>query len=121
MPNAVEQVALEVSPVATLDIVTRKSKDRLVPQPPEPVYGGYANGRGEVFLFGESLVYRVNFKNQTVQQRPQLNPAAQARYDATKAGDPFEYCNVRFRRLSNAEIIEICSTGAFRITPKLLS
>lgn len=115
------QLTAPVAPVATLDIVSRKSKDRLVPQPSEPVYGGYANGRGEIFLFGETLVYRVNFKNQTVQQRPQLNPAAQARYDETKAGDPFEYCNVHFRRLSNAEIVDICSSGAFRITPKLLS
>ncbi|MGA8532873.1 MAG: hypothetical protein WB615_02055 [Candidatus Tumulicola sp.] len=109
------------APVATLDIVSRKSKDRLVQEPSEPVYGGYANGRGDVFLFGESLVYRVNFKNQTVQQRPQLNPGAQARYDATEAGEAFEYCNIRFRRLSNAEITEICASGAFRITPKLLS
>ncbi len=109
------------SPVASLDIVSRKSKDRLVQEPSEPVYGGYANGRGEIFLFGESLVYRVNFKNQTVQQRPQLNPGAQARYDATEAGEPFEYCNVSFRRLSSAEIIEICASGAFRVTPKLLS
>jgi hypothetical protein len=109
------------APVASLDIVSRKSKDRIVQEPSEPVYGGYANGRGEIFLFGESLVYRVNFKNQTVQQRPQLNPGAQARYDATQAGEPFEYCNVSFRRLSNAEIIEICSSGAFRVTPKLLS
>ncbi len=115
------QLTVSAAPVASLDIVSRKSKDRLVPQPAEPVYGGYANGRGEIFLFGETLVYRVNFKNQTVQQRPQLNPAAQARYDATKAGDPFEYCNVRFRRLSADEIVDICSSGAFRITPKLLS
>jgi hypothetical protein len=113
--------APEAVPVASLDIVSRRSKDRLVQEPSEPVYGGYANGRGDIFLFGETLVYRVNFKNQTVQQRPQLNPGAQARYDATEAGEPFEYCNVRFRRLSNAEIIEICSSGAFRITPKMLS
>jgi hypothetical protein len=110
-----------LSPVAVLDIVSRKSKDRLVAEPSEPVYGGYANGRGDVFLFGESRVFRVNFKNQTVQQRPQLNPAAQARYDATKEGDPFEYCNVSFRRLGNSEIIDICSSGTFRITPKLLN
>lgn len=109
------------APVATLDIVSRKSKDRLVPEPSEPVYGGYANGRGEIFLFGEDLVYRVNFKNQTVQQRPKLNSGAQARYDATEAGAAFEYCNVSFRRLSSAEIVEICASGAFRVTPKLLA
>jgi hypothetical protein len=107
-------------PVATLDIVSRKAKNRVVQEPSEPVYGGYANGRGEIFLFGENLVYRVNFKNQTVQQRPPLNAGAQARYDATGAGEAFEYCNVSFRRLSSAEIVEICSSGSFRITPKLL-
>jgi hypothetical protein len=109
------------TPVATLDIVSRKSKDRLVQEPSEPVYGGYANSRGEIFLFGEDLVYRVNFKNQTVQQRPKLNSGAQARYDATEAGEAFEYCNVSFRRLSGAEIVEICASGAFRVTPKLLA
>lgn len=109
------------APVATLEIVSRKSKDRLVSEPSEAIYGGYANARSEIFLFGQDVVYRVNFKNRTVQQRPKLNPAAQARYDSTGAGDAFEYCNVSFRRLSEAEIGEICATGAFRVTPKLLA
>ncbi|HEY1654562.1 MAG TPA: hypothetical protein VGF86_05560 [Candidatus Tumulicola sp.] len=109
------------APVATLEIVSRKSKDRLVSEPPEAIFGGYANARSEIFLFGQDVVYRVNFKNRTVQQRPKLNPAAQARYDATEAGDAFEYCNVSFRRLSEAEITEICASGAFRVTPKLLA
>lgn len=109
------------APVASLELVSRKSKDRLVSEPSEAIYGGYANARGEIFLFGEELVYRVNFKNRTVQQRPKLNPAAQARYDSTEAGEAFEYCNVAFRRLGEAEIGEICGSGAFRVTPKLLT
>ena len=72
--------------IASLNI-NKKAKDRLVEEPSEPVYGGYANARGEIFLFGEDLVYRVNFKNQTLQQRPPLNAGAQARYDATAAGE----------------------------------
>lgn len=86
----------------------------------EPIYGGYANGRGQICLFGESLVYRVNFKYNTVQQRPPLNPGAQARYDATEAGEAFEYCNVRFLRLSNMQILEICSSGSFRVALKAI-
>lgn len=108
-------------PVATLELVSRKSKDRLVEEPSESIFGGYANARGEVFLFAEDVVYRVNFKNRTVQQRPKLNPAAQARYDATAAGEGFEYCNIAFRRLGEAEINEICASGAFRVTPRLLA
>ena len=103
--------------IASLNI-NKKAKDRLVEEPSEPVYGGYANARGEIFLFGEDLVYRVNFKNQTLQQRPPLNAGAQARYDAAAAGEAFEYCNVSFRRLDSAEIKKICSSGAFRVTPK---
>lgn len=109
------------APISSLDIVSRKSKDRLVNEPSEEIYGGYANARGETFLFARELVYRVNFKNRTIQQRPKLNPAAQARYDATQAGESFEYCNLTFRRLSGAEITEICGSGAFRVTPKLLN
>jgi hypothetical protein len=109
------------TPVASLEVVSRKSKDRLVSEPSEPIYGGYANARGEIFLFGNDIVYRVNFKNRAVQQRPKLNPAAQARYDATEAGAAFEYCNISFRRLAEAEIVEICGSGAFRVTPKLLA
>lgn len=109
------------APVATLAIVSRKSKDRIVDQPSESIYGGYVNARGETSLFTQEVVYRVNFKNRTIAQRPNLNPGAQARYDATEAGDAFEYCGVNFRRLSEAEIREICASGTFRITPKLLN
>jgi hypothetical protein len=104
-------------PVATLTLNT-KTSDRVVREHSEPVYGGYANARGEIFLFGETLVYRVNFKNQSVQQRIKLNSGAQARYDETEAGDEFTYCNVKFQRLSPDRIAEVCSSGAFRFTPK---
>jgi hypothetical protein len=113
-------ICVPAAPIANLEIVSKKAKDRIVQEAPEPVYGGYANARGEIFLFGEDLVYRVNFKNQTVQQRPKLNAGAQARYDATAAGEAFEYCNVSFRRLSSEQILEICSSGAFRVTPKFV-
>ena len=109
---------LSITPIGVLNI-NKKAKDGLVREPAEPIYGGYANGRGEISLFGESIVYRVNFKNNTIQQRPPLNPGAQARYDATEAGEIFEYGNVSFRRLSSAQIVEICSSGSFRIIPKL--
>ena len=82
----------------------------------EQIYGGYANGRGEIALFGEVLVYRVNLKFKTVQQRPALNPSAQARYDAVGAGETFEYCGVTFKRISEEQIVEICSSGTFRAT-----
>ena len=89
--------------------------------PSEPIYGGYSNSRGEVFLFGAELAFRVNFKNKTIQQRAPLNPGAQARYDETEAGDPFEYCKVSFRRLSAAQILEICSSGSFGVGPRSLN
>ena len=104
-----------LAPVGILNL----SKKTLagVPQViPERIYGGYTNGRGEISLFGEGLAYRVNFKSNTVQQRAGLNPGAQVRYDAASAGETFEYCSVKFRRLSTAEIIEICSSGTFRVT-----
>jgi hypothetical protein len=106
------------APIGVLNI-NRKANNGLVEEPAEPIYGGYANRRGEISLFGESIVYRVNFKNNTIQQRPPLNCGAQARYDATEAGETFEYGNVSFRRLSNAQIVEICSSGTFRVIPKL--
>ena len=109
---------LYTAPIGVLNI-NKKANDGLVQEPAEPIYGGYANRRGEISLFGESIVYRVNFKNNTIQQRPPLNSGAQARYDATEAGEIFEYGNVSFRRLSNAQIVEICSSGSFRIIPKL--
>ncbi len=81
----------------------------------EPVYGGYANGRGEVVLFAKDLAYRVNFKYQILKQGPPLNAGAQARYDAAAAGEDFEYCSKTFRRLSRQQIADICAAGHFRI------
>ncbi|HTV93276.1 MAG TPA: hypothetical protein VMG98_11205 [Verrucomicrobiae bacterium] len=107
-------------PIGALSLNKKVSKS-VVPVPSEPIYGGYANSRGEVFLFGADLAYRVNFKNKSIQQRPPLNPAAQARYDMTHAGEPFEYCNKSFRRLSAAQIQEICSSGPFSVGPRTLS
>ena len=106
------------APIGLLSI-NRKANDGLVQEQAEPIYGGYSNRRGEISLFGESIVYRVNFKKNTIQERPPLNPGAQVRYDATEAGEVFEYGNVSFRRLSTAQIVEICSSGSFRIIPKL--
>jgi hypothetical protein len=105
------------TPIGILNI-NKKAKDGVTQEPSEPIYGGYANGRGEISLFGESIVYRVNFKNNTVRERLPLNTGAKARYDAAESGETFEYCNVGFRRLSNAEIVAICSSGSFRVTPK---
>lgn len=84
----------------------------------EPVYGGYANGRGEIVLFAKELAYRVNFKNQILKEGPPLNPGAQARYDATEAGEDFEYGTKTFRRLSAAQIADICTAGHFRLGSK---
>jgi len=86
----------------------------------EPVYGGYANGRGDVVLFTDEAAYGVNFKKQTLQPRPQLNPGAQARYDRTQAGDDFQYGNKTFRRLSEPQVVEICESGAFTLSPRQL-
>ncbi|MBV9719576.1 MAG: hypothetical protein JOZ77_09655 [Candidatus Eremiobacteraeota bacterium] len=104
-------------PIAVLDI-TATTPTRALLESTEPVYGGYENRRGEVVLFGKELAYRVNFKNQTLQERPQLNAGAQERYDATTAGEPFEYARATFRRLSHEQIVEICSSGRFRLTSK---
>ena len=108
---------LETPPIAVLTISPTEKTSAVEPLS-EPVYGGYANGRGEIFLFGERLVYRVNFKNQTLQQRPCLNSGAQARYDSVAAGDEFVYATKSFRRLSNAQISEVCTSGSFRLTRK---
>ena len=86
----------------------------------EPIYGGYSNGRGQISLFAENVVYRVNFKYNTVAQGPPLNPGAQARYDAAEAGESFEYCSAKFRRLSNDQIVEICSSGPFRVAQRTM-
>jgi hypothetical protein len=84
----------------------------------EPVYGGYANARGDVVLFAKDLAYRVNFKSQILKEGPPLNVGAQARYDATKAGDDFEYGAKTFRRLSGQQISDICTAGNFRISSR---
>jgi len=81
----------------------------------EPVYGGYANGRGDVVLFAKDIAYGVNFKNQILKERPPLNVGAQARYDATEAGESFEYGTKSFQRLSHEQISEICTGGRFRV------
>lgn len=100
-------------PIASLTLTTRfNAKDSS--ELSEPVYGGYTNARGEIFLFGKDHAYRVNFKSQTLQPRPPLNPGAQARYDATEAGEQFEYANKSFRRLSHEQIVAICTSHRFR-------
>jgi hypothetical protein len=99
-------------PVATLAIATRSNGN----DSSELVYGGYANPRGEIFLFARGgVAYRVNFRGQILQRRPPLNPGAQARYDATEAGQTFEFGNKSFRRLSHEEIVAICTSNRFRI------
>ncbi|MGA7354914.1 MAG: hypothetical protein WA431_09640 [Candidatus Cybelea sp.] len=105
------------APVAVLAISARANRGD-ASESSEPIYGGYANGRGDVVLFATELAYRVNFDKQTLQQRPQLNAGAQERYDATELGEPFEYGSKTFRRLSNEQIVEICASGRFRLTSK---
>jgi|SRR5579863_4936765 len=102
------------APIAVLEI-GGKSKNSLAGQSFEPVYGGYANARGEVSLFAESCTYRVNFKSRTLRQQPSLNAGAQAHYDAVEAGEPFVYANTKFLRLSRERITEICASGAFKV------
>ena len=101
-------------PVATLAI-TGVVKGPPCSERSEPVYGGYANARGEVVLFAKDIAYRVNFKNQILKERPPLNEGAQARYDATEAGEIFEYGTKSFQRLSHEQISEICTAGHFRV------
>ena len=85
------------------------------PERLEPVYGGYANGRGDIVLFAKEIAFRVNFRNQTLKERPPLNLGAQARYDATEPGEDFAYGNKVFRRLSHQQIADICGGGYFRV------
>jgi hypothetical protein len=101
-------------PVATLSIV-ESANGWKGSASDELVYGGYANRRGEITLFGKELAYRLNFKNQMLREHPQLNEGARASYDAAVAGEPFEYGGVTFQRLSNERIIEICSAGTYRL------
>ena len=109
-----------VTAIGSLSINKKVKENVFVAEPGEPIFGGYENRRGEILLFGEELVYRINSKSGTVQQRPPLNAGAQAKYEAAEAGEAFEYCNVKFRRLSNDEIVKICASGPFRATPKQL-
>ncbi len=102
------------APIAVLE-VARKSANGLFSQSLEPIYGGYANARGQVSLFAERCAYSVNFKSQTLRERPSLNSGAQAHYEAAAAGEPFVYANVKFLRLSHERITEICASGAFRV------
>lgn len=81
----------------------------------EPVYGGYANGRGDIVLFAREIALRVDLRNQTLKQRPPLNFGAQARYDAAEPGEDFAYGNRIFRRLSHQQIAEVCASGHFRV------
>lgn len=104
-------------PIATLAI-TGDVKGPKCPERSEAVYGGYANARGEIVLFGKDLAYRVNFKNQILKQRPPLNLGAQARYDAVEAGEDFAYGNKTFHRLSFQEIADICTACQFRLGSK---
>lgn len=109
-----------LSPVATLAIaghVNAKSpfKNSVCSEHSEQIYGGYANGRGDVVLFAKDLAYRVNFKNHILKQGPPLNAGAQARYDATEAGEDFIYANKTFRRLSLQQIEDICQGSNFRV------
>ena len=85
------------------------------PERLELVYGGYANGRGDIVLFAKEIALRVDFRNQTLKQRPPLNFGAQARYDATEPGEDFAYGNKTFRRLSHQQITNICAGGYFRV------
>ncbi|HEY2475285.1 MAG TPA: hypothetical protein VGI19_10835 [Candidatus Cybelea sp.] len=102
------------APVALIEIA-RKSENGLLSQSSEPIYGGYANARGQVSLFAERCAYGVNFKSQTLRERPSLNSGAQAHYEAAEAGEPFVYANVTFLRLSHERIAEICASGTFRM------
>lgn len=101
-------------PIATLAI-KGAVRGQQCPEHSEPVYGGYANGRDEIVLFAKDAAYRVNFKGLILKERPPLNDGAQARYDATEAGEDFQYGNKLFRRLSGQEIKDVCASGRFRL------
>ncbi|HEV3092590.1 MAG TPA: hypothetical protein VGX91_14195 [Candidatus Cybelea sp.] len=108
---------IDTLPVARLAI-KGTVKGPQCPEHSEPVFGGYANGRGEIVLFAKDLAYGVNFKNQILKERPPLNAGAQARYDAAEAGEDFEYGTKTFQRLSRQAITDICAAGQFRVGSK---
>ena len=97
-----------------VDSIAVAAKDGCAPQY-EAIYGGYANAKGAISLFAAELAFRINFKTRTIQQKPALNPGAQARYDSAEPGEAFHYCGVAFRRLSIPEIVAICASGSFRM------
>jgi hypothetical protein len=105
------------APIGTL---FAKTKDGVVQEISEPIFGGYSNARGEISLFGKNLAFRLNLKNRTVRQQPALNPQAQMRYDAAESGEAFQYCSANFYRLSEPQIVEICTSGPFRITTRFV-
>jgi hypothetical protein len=105
------------APIGTLHT---KTKDKVVTEASQAIYGGYSNARGEISLFGESHAFRVNLKNKTIRQQAALNSQAQARYDATESGEAFQYCSVEFCRLSEPQIAEICASGPFVVKPRYL-
>ncbi len=107
------------SPVAVLEIKAERDV-KGASDLSDSIYGGYANGRGEIVLFGKDLAYRVDLKKQTLQLRPRLNFGAQARYDATDAGETFSFGNKTFQRLSEQQITEVCGFGCFRVTVRQL-
>jgi hypothetical protein len=102
------------SPVASLTI-KGAVRGMDCPERSEPVYGGYMNGRGAIVLFAKDLAYRVNFKNYILKRGPPLNSGAQARYDATEAGEDFAYGTKTFHRLSLEQIDDICNGTHFRV------
>ena len=103
------------TPIGFLALNTRMNNGT-VQATSEPVYGGYMNARGQISLFGSLLVFRLNLKHNTARKGPPLNCGAQARYDATEAGESFEYCSATFLRLSANQIKDICSSSSFRTT-----
>ncbi len=116
---ALSRVPSVISPIATL-VIRIAGKGPSYPAHSEPVYGGYSNSRGEVVLFGKEQAYRVDFKRQSLQPRPQLNVGAQARYDEARAGESFEYGKKTFQRLSEQQITEICAAGDFKLSQRQL-
>lgn len=80
-----------------------------------PIYGGYVNAKGLICLVAETWAYRMNFKRGIVHEIPLLNADAQVRFDAAQPGEAFKFCGLNFRRLAEAEIVDICLSGSFRL------
>lgn len=75
------------APIGSLTL-KQKTNHGVVQVMSEQIYGGYANQKGEIRLFGENGVYRVDVKRNSVQKRPQLNAHAQARYEPRPPAKP---------------------------------